>query len=335
MTKRTVEIVGGGLAGLALGAGLSSRGVPVRLTEAGRYPRHRVCGEFITGLDPETSEALGLHEILAGALPARRVSWFQAERRILRRDLPEPAMCLGRDRLDQSLAAAFVAHGGRLQTGRRAETRPGPGRILACGRRPWAGSPWIGLKQHFQSLALQDDLELHFGRRSYVGLTRVGDDTVNVCGLFHRPVAGGKNALLDSLHAAGLGVVAERVAAAIPLEGTACAVAGLGYGRTATIPAAIGDHESLIPPFTGHGMTVALQGAALALEPLESWSRGYCSWDAAVRVLRARMRQRFGRRLAWARAMHPWLLDTRRRAVLRTLSRCGVLPFAFLYHLSH
>ena len=31
MTPRTVEIIGGGLAGLSLGLGLRARGVPVRL----------------------------------------------------------------------------------------------------------------------------------------------------------------------------------------------------------------------------------------------------------------------------------------------------------------
>ena len=46
---KSIAIVGGGLAGLTLGIGLRQRGVPAALWEAGRYPRHRVCGEFICG----------------------------------------------------------------------------------------------------------------------------------------------------------------------------------------------------------------------------------------------------------------------------------------------
>src|SRR5580693_8216081 len=47
--RKPITIVGGGLAGLALGIGLRQRDVPATIWEAGHYPRHRVCGEFISG----------------------------------------------------------------------------------------------------------------------------------------------------------------------------------------------------------------------------------------------------------------------------------------------
>ena len=46
---KPVTIVGGGLAGLTLGIALRENSVPVHIYEAGTYPRHRVCGEFISG----------------------------------------------------------------------------------------------------------------------------------------------------------------------------------------------------------------------------------------------------------------------------------------------
>ena len=60
-----VRILGGGLAGLALGVGLRRRGVPVELFESGDYPRHRVCGEFMAGLDEAAVAALGIEAALA------------------------------------------------------------------------------------------------------------------------------------------------------------------------------------------------------------------------------------------------------------------------------
>ena len=71
---KPITIVGGGLAGLTLGIGLRQQGVPVTVWEAGQYPRHRVCGEFISGCGQNVLARLGLLESFrhAGSVPARR-----------------------------------------------------------------------------------------------------------------------------------------------------------------------------------------------------------------------------------------------------------------------
>ena len=46
-------------------------------------------------------------------------------------------------------------------------------------------------------------------------------------------------------------------------------------------------------------------------------------------------RHRFGRRLAAASLLHPYLLDPRRQRWLVLASRTGLLPFRLLYHLTH
>lgn len=335
MTIHTVEIVGGGLAGLSLGLGLRARGVPARLIEAGSYPRHRVCGEFITGLDEDTRRELQLTDILAGASLARSVSWSEPGRPVLRYDLPEAALCLSRYRLDEAMASAFAAAGGDLRTGCRGPSEARPGRIMASGRRPQAGSRWVGLKQHFRGLGLRDDLELHLGRGAYVGLTRIEGSTTNVCGLFPRPGRGEGCGLIDRISAAGLTSLAQRLGSATALEATACAVAGLDYGRPAPQPAALGDYHGLIPPFTGHGMTVAMQSAALAARRLEAWARGRLTWDETLSLLQQDWRRRFARKLAWGRVLHPWLLAPHGRRVVHLLHRFRLLPFGPLYRLCH
>ena len=69
---KPITVVGGGLAGLTLGIGLRQRGIPVTVWEAGHYPRHRVCGEFISGRGQGTLARLGLRERLdeVGAISA-------------------------------------------------------------------------------------------------------------------------------------------------------------------------------------------------------------------------------------------------------------------------
>ena len=93
-TPREIEIIGGGLAGLALGLGLRRAGVPATVFEAGDYPRHRVCGEFITGLGEGTVARLGLAPLLADAGRLSEVEWFLGGRPLRRQRLPAPALAL-------------------------------------------------------------------------------------------------------------------------------------------------------------------------------------------------------------------------------------------------
>src|SRR3954468_15487364 len=109
IAARSIEIIGGGLGGLALGLALRRADVPVTVFEAGNYPRHRVCGEFITGLQPATAARLGLTPLLAGARPHREVAWFRDGKLLCRQTLPEIAWAISRYELDARLADAFVA----------------------------------------------------------------------------------------------------------------------------------------------------------------------------------------------------------------------------------
>jgi hypothetical protein len=206
---------------------------------------------------------------------------------------------------------------------------------MASGRRPQAGSRWVGLKQHFHQLDLREDLELHLGQGAYVGLTRIEGRAVNVCGLFPRPGRGEACGLIDRVRAAGLASLALRLESATPVEASACAVAGLDYGRPASQLAALGDYHGLIPPFTGHGMTVAMQSAALAARRLEPWARGRFAWDETLALLQQDLRRRFARKLAWGRVLHPWLLAPHGRRVVHLLHRWGALPLGPLYRLCH
>jgi flavin-dependent dehydrogenase len=334
---RPVEIVGGGLAGLGLGLGLRAHDVPVTILESGDYPRHRVCGEFITGLDRQTSERLQINPILEKSLPAHSITWFETDGRATRHNLPEAALCLSRYLLDDSMAQLFTLKGGKLVRRSRAETLAKPGRVLCCGRRPDASSPWIGLKQHFHDLVIHDDLEVHFGKNAYVGLTRVENQRINVCGLFPRGQRSHRhlNILLDHIEASGLRDLSDRLAKATALEDSACAVAGLDYGTNRNPPPSLGDSRELIPPFTGHGMTIALQSAALATETIRRWSAGEIEWSEAVINLEHRIGLHLHRRLSVARLSHQWLLDPTKRKIVFILSRSGLLPFTLLYRLLH
>jgi flavin-dependent dehydrogenase len=335
---RPVEIVGGGLAGLSLGLALRREGVPVTVFEAGSYPRHRVCGEFITGLDTHTIERLALAPLLADALTHREVAWFFGENRVRNQTLPAPALGLSRHALDARLAAAFVAAGGTLLKRTRVTGGDRSGRVWASGRRR-GNSPWLGLKFHVRDLTLMRDLELHLGSECYVGLSRVEDRVVNVCGLFRRRTlaAPGPQLLRDYLRACGLESLAARIAAARVDADSFCAVAALSFEPMRTTPGEIriGDAGGMMPPFTGNGMAVAFQSAAVVLEPLLAFARGARTWEDTCATANTALRRRFRLRLASANALHPFLLRPRRQRWLARLNRARLIPLAPLYAATH
>ena len=339
---RPIEIIGGGLAGLSLGLALRHAGVPVTVSEAGSYPRHRVCGEFITGLSAATIARLGLNPYLDDALLHHEVAWFMGGREVRTQRLPAPARALSRHRLDARLAHAFVEAGGRLLTSTRVAGRKADvGWVDASGRRrSLSPAAWIGLKIHALNLPLVASLELHLGEDAYLGLTQVEDDRVNICGLFRRRElsAKGPALILAYLQAAKLPALAARLAGAEFDNLSFCAVAAMGFDRhvpTATSGIALGDACAMIPPFTGNGMAMAFQGAESALDPLLAYARGEREWPETGHTIRLALQRRFRLRLAGADLLHPFLLQPTRQRWLVRLGQAHLLPLGPLYSVLH
>jgi flavin-dependent dehydrogenase len=315
--------------------------VPVTIHEAGTYPRHRVCGEFIAGLRDETISRLGLAPALRGTLRHREVAWFHRDTALHVQRLPEPALGVSRHTLDAALAREFVERGGGLLTRARISDaeHPRPGRVLAYGRRRHMRSRWIGLKLHVRDLPLTRELEVHLGDSCYVGLAQLPDGAVNLCGLFRRRSLGarGPELLLRHLRAAGLPALAARFERASIDQASFCAVAAVDFDRRVLRDACIriGDAAAMIPPFTGNGMAMAFQSAEAALAPLIAYSRGECDWSDAVDATHAALRRRFGARLWSAAGLHSFLLQPKRQRILTALARARLLPFRTLYTALH
>ena len=337
----TVRIVGGGVAGLSLGIALRQAGVETEIFEAGDYPRHRVCGEFVAGLPEGTIEKLGIGSVFAGVGVHRSIGWFWRGRRVARQALPAPAWALSRFALDARLAGLFVGAGGKLNVQTRASpSLDGVGWVNAGGRKADGNSRWLGLKLHLRGVATADGPEMHLGDGGYVGLSTVEDGWSNVCGLFRRRPGlhvDREAALPGYLRACGLDALAERVSAAEVRPGSRSAVAGFAFaGRVAEGGGLrLGDACAMIPPFTGDGMAMAFTGAALAVDSLVAWVRRERSWEEAVRQIDDALGREFRRRLHAARVLHPFLLHRPLQRCFGTAARAGILPLTPLYRLLH
>ena len=310
---KPITIVGGGLAGLSLGIGLRRRQVPVTIWEAGRYPRHRVCGEFISGRGQDVLQRLNLSELLleGGASLAQTARFFLGRSATPAHALHPPALCLSRFVLDRLLSDCFQAEGGELrQNARWQGSLDTEGVVRASGRRAQPldhGWRWFGLKVHARQVHLDADLEMHASGHAYIGLCRLPGGDTNVCGLFRARPGSAPVAAMDLLRGAPGTKLHERMAEAIVDPGSFCSVAGLFLApqrACAHSDCRIGDALTMIPPVTGNGMSMAFEAAEIALAPILSYARGEMSWSTAGQTIAKSCDAAFRGRLRWARVLH-------------------------------
>lgn len=313
---KRVTIIGGGLAGLTLGIGLRQRDIPVTIIEAGDYPRHRVCGEFISGSGQTVLERLGLlpHFQKAGAIYAHTVKFICGVAQSPVRQLSVPALCLSRHKMDALLAEIFQQLGGELQVRSRWTLNNGDeGIVSAAGRRAQTTekSPrWFGVKAHVSSstpVNLEADLEMHVSSDGYVGVNRIDDRQVNVCGLFQvRPDNRKHESKTEWLRGDPGSSLRERLNTAQFESNSFCSIAGIQLKPQRALAkkeCCIGDALTMTPPVTGNGMSMAFESAEMAVGSLAAYSRGQINWTQAQRQIATLCDAAFSRRLAWARLL--------------------------------
>jgi len=318
--RKPITIVGGGLAGLTLGIGLRQREIPVTIWEAACYPRHRVCGEFISGKGQAVLERFGLlsrcHQ--AGAIYARTAMFIRGSSRSPVRHLGEPALCLSRHVLDALLAEMFQQAGGELRINSRwTAAAEDEGVVHASGRRAQRAEKsarWFGVKAHVPRqfpVKLEADLEMHLSPDGYIGVNRIGHGEVNICGLFRaRQESRRLESKQEWLRGENGSLLRERLKAAEFDPDSFCSVAGLQLKpqhASARAECCIGDTLTMTPPVTGNGMSMALESAEFAVGPLAAYSGRRLGWADTSRQIARCCDAAFARRLAWAGRLQ-WMM---------------------------
>jgi flavin-dependent dehydrogenase len=310
---KPITIIGGGLAGLTLGIMLRREGVPVAVVEAGHYPRHRVCGEFLSGRGREVLQDLGIEAKLPKIIEASRCSFHLRDRKPIRFTLKTPALCISRYDLDGFLAEEFQRAGGILKSGERAYVEEaGEGIVRATGRRRSGdtNAHLFGLKAHALKANSSSDLEMHFGDRQYVGVCKLAEQRWNVCGLFfsRHPVSKIRHTWKDLFRNSIWSKVLED---ADWDENSFSSVAGITLDHeTPENCFSVGDAAAMIPPLTGNGMSMAVESAELASPFLLRYSQGLAPWSECVLEHAVAWRALFWRRLCWAAVVQRLLFNS-------------------------
>lgn len=299
--KDEVFVIGGGVAGCAAAIALRRRGRSVTLIEREPTPRHKVCGEFLSGEALEDLQALGIDVAALGAVPIPNVR-LAAASRAAEAPLPFPAASLTRKTLDTALIAQAVAAGVRVERGRsvqslsrtangmwRATLDDGavceaPTAFLATGKhdlrgyaRPKDPQRWVAFKMYYrlapaQAAELAGASELMLYPGGYGGIQPVEGGIANLCWVVqqrylarvgHRWEKHLAKMQQDCPH------LAMRLAGAEPLLDKPIAITHIPYGhiRRTTEDGlyCIGDQAAVIPSFTGDGISIALHTARCAV----------------------------------------------------------------------
>jgi menaquinone-9 beta-reductase len=117
-----VVVVGGGPAGAAVACHLASGGVDVMVLDRQRFPRDKVCGDFVGPAALQEAEDLGLNEVpgYAATNRIRRASVFVVGEHLVTAPMPEPGGLPAEGRViprldfDAWLMGAAVSAGARL-----------------------------------------------------------------------------------------------------------------------------------------------------------------------------------------------------------------------------
>ncbi len=295
-----VLILGGGVAGCAASIALAREGRRVTLIEREPAPRHKVCGEFLSGEALDDLHALGIDVASLGAVPLNYVR-LAAARRAAAAPLPFPAASLTRKALDTALLAEAIAAGVRLKRGRSVQslrrtigdlwqarlddgtTYEAPAAFLATGKhdlrghsRPKDPHQWVAFKMYYrlnaeQKADLADASELTLYAGGYGGIQPVEEGMTNFCCVVQRRYFAEAGLRWEALLAKmqqDCPHLAMRLDGAEPLLDKPITVTHIPYGylRRTTEDGlyCIGDQAAVIPSFTGDGISIALHTARQA-----------------------------------------------------------------------
>ena len=309
-------VVGGGPAGTSVAITCARNGARVLLLERGRFPRHKVCGEFVSAesLDLLAGLLAPQHaQLLSEAVRISRARVF-LDGRTLRAPVNPPAASISRLDLDDALwhSAEQCGVEGRQQTAVQSISGTGPFLVRTSGGDFESGAlvnasgrwsnlnpaphvqqssvKWLGLKGHFAESSPLASVDLYFFDGGYCGVQPVDikgvtpSGRVNACAMVRADVA----STLPGVFRCHPGLE-ERSRGWEPLSDPV-STSPLVFReprpeRDGVLM--IGDAAAFVDPFVGDGISLALRSGSLAGESLIPFFAGNISLPQAARNYRA------------------------------------------------
>ncbi|HEV2022730.1 MAG TPA: FAD-dependent oxidoreductase, partial [Terriglobales bacterium] len=304
-------MAGGGPAGTSAAITAARLGARVLLLERGRFPRHKVCGEFVS------PEALGLlrslvrddgsgQAMLETAPDIREARVFATEQ-CLQFPLPAAAASISRFDLDaalwqaaeaagvdarQAVAVHDIEEGTTFSVATSEGTFTAKSVVDASGRwsnlssaaelrpdpsRHWQ---WLGIKAHFNEESASRSADLYFFDGGYCGVQPARHGRVNACAMVRSDRARSLPEVF-SLHPR-----LQQRSRDWQQATEAVVTAPLVFRAPRSLRSGVllaGDSAGFLDPFAGDGISAALHSGALAAEALADFWRERMSLKQAGR----------------------------------------------------
>ncbi len=300
-----VIIIGGGLAGLSSAIHLSKEDIRVLVIEKNAYPKHKVCGEYISN---EVLPYLHYLEIDVFKLGAQKINKFELstpKSKLIKATLPLGGFGISRYTLDNALAKKAMQNGAKIiqdsvidiqflndafsvQT--KNKTFHSKVVIGAYGKRSSLDikmdrsfikqkSPFLAVKTHAKGDFPKDIVALHNFKGGYCGVSKVENNIINLCYItnfeafktfknineFQEEVVF-KNKYLKSIFKNSQ-----------PVFETPLTISQISFSNKSPIENHIimcGDTAGMIHPLCGNGMSMAIRSAQMASQLIINYLLG-------------------------------------------------------------
>jgi flavin-dependent dehydrogenase len=334
-THSDVLIIGGGLAGLTAAIHLSQRNLKVLLIEKSVFPRHKVCGEYISNeilpylkwlgadvseLNPtniskfefsanngKTASAqlpLGGFGVSRYALDAFLYQKALANNcTIWKESVTDVSFCNDRFTVtvsDQILTAKIVLGA----FGKRANIDQILNRSFFSKK-----SPWLAVKAHYTGNLDTDLVALHNFKGGYCGVSKVENNIINICYLadyttfkqYKNIEEYQQNVLYKNKH---LKLILENSTLLFERPLT---ISQISFDKKQAVEnhiIMIGDTAGLIHPLCGNGMAMAIHSAKIAAELiLDYFSDEKISRELLEKNYKKEWKKHFGKRIFMGRIL--------------------------------
>lgn len=335
MVNTEIVIIGGGLAGLTAGIHLSQNGIAVVVIEKNDYPKHKVCGEYISNEVKPYLESLGISIQNAHPISINQLEFATLYGASLQQELPLGGFGISRYALDYMLYQKAIESGCNIEkstvescvfeedyfivTTQDEVVYKAKIVLGAFGKRAnldyyfyrsfiQKQSPWLAVKNHYKGDFPDDVVGLYHFKGGYCGVSKVENDRINICYITnYKDFKRYKN--LEDFQKAVLfknQKLKQILENSSPIFDKPLTISQISFEKKEPVSdhvLMIGDTAGLIHPLCGNGMAMAIHSAKIASELSIDFLRNKCSREVLESKYTATWNSNFKARLHMGRSL--------------------------------